>query len=191
MDFVLGYSKLLLQSRQGIPFILFAKTLNNKGYILDTTFNSIQEKQTQFKYLAIAMAYLRAKEYYALSQGWTLPANQREEGKEIRLHFQKKEALLLVYINKNYQAICQAQFKRFDGVYVFNEADFREQDGFETGLANFINFKIYKDDSIYDKLMGELKFSKEETQDPFFGFLKREHNINIVEMNKKMIKDFF
>lgn len=82
MDFALGYSKHVLQVYDGIPFVIFAKTLSNHGYIIDTRFNSIEEKRIQFRCVAAAMAYLRAKEYYALSEIRTLPADQREDGKE-------------------------------------------------------------------------------------------------------------
>lgn len=126
-DFLIDIAKTVLVQDGQIPFTLLCLTgtkKNPKSYTVFLYFENEQEKLEAFKYIYLVNTILGVNSYYIITESWMLPEKEKEEGREIRLHFQKKRCVLIGYYKDGKGTGSNTIFKKVNNRFIFEETIF-------------------------------------------------------------------
>jgi hypothetical protein len=154
---VLNVAKVDMDINGQIPWTILFNTFDNRCFHVQGFFKNEEEKEQDLKYVSMLMGFFRAKTYFLVCESWSLPMEKKDPDREIRLHFEKKSILMVVYASKKYKLIKSSFVKKIDGKFIFEPyIELTEASGRMTQLINFDKYDNYKNEGIRKKLLDDI-----------------------------------
>lgn len=179
---LIDVAKTLIQNNGGMPMTFIGSCGTRKNpisYTAEAHFSNIKEKERIVKAMFTINTLLGIKEYYLLTEGWTLPMEQKEDDREIRLHFQKKSALLILHATKDSKIGSMTPYKKILGNIIFEDSNIKGECDFGGLMSHLTSFSHDSEKEIME-ILDEFKaqhgisnVTKKELLDTFINAAER------------------